>query len=163
MRKLYFAILCLMENIKATIHCHRCGVTCNELNTRTELVNLREALHLLSMGFEPVQVDYISNGAHDTFDFRRTAALLMALTNYRQAIREAVRGVDYDDYTAVCDIPGSTISPIDETALDNVIAPRGNVREAFAYMTWPVHMWRKYVEADAKTRKQLVDCAYCRG
>lgn len=163
MRKLYFAILCLMENIKATIHCHRCGITCNELNTRTELVNLREALHLLSMGFEPVQVDYTSNGAHDTFDFRRTAALLMALTDYRQAIREAVRGVDYDDYTAVCDIPGSTISPVDEVALDNIIAPRGHVREAFAYESWPVETRQAYIAANADTRRRMVDAAYQRG
>lgn len=87
----------------------------------------------------------------------------MALADYRRAIREAVRGVEYDDYTAVCDIPGSKISPIDETTLDNTIAPRGNVRAAFAYMVWPADMRRKYIEADADTRRQLVDSAYCRG
>lgn len=163
MRKLYFAILCLMENMKAMIHCRKCGVTCNELNARTELVDLREALHLLGMGFEPMHVDYNSNGEHDTFNFRRTAALLMALSDYRRAIREAVRGVEYDDYVAACDIPGSKISPIDEAALDSIIAPRGNAREAFAYMSWPVEKRKEYVSSSADSRKEMIAVAYTRG
>lgn len=79
MRKIFYEILCMLMNIKSAFHCWKCGFSYNELNTRTELVDLREALHLLSMGFEPVRGDYTNNGAHDTFDFRRTAALLMAL------------------------------------------------------------------------------------
>lgn len=163
MRKIFYEILCMLMNIKSAFHCWKCGFSYNELNTRTELVDLREALHLLSMGFEPVRGDYTNNGAHDTFDFRRTAALLMALTDYRRTIREAVRSVDYDDYTAVCDIPGSTISPIDEAALENIIAPRGNVREAFAYMAWPVEKRKEYISSSADSREKMVAAAYSRG
>lgn len=163
MRKLCFTILCCFENIKAAIHCKRCGFPCNELNARTELVDLREALHLLSAGFEPVEADYTSNGGRDRFYFRRTPALLIALDAYRKAIREAVSAVGYDDLVRVYDIPGSKISPIDETALDNTVAPRGHIREAFAYEGWPVDMRQKYIEADADTRRRLVDSAYCRG
>lgn len=162
MRKLYFAILCLIENIRATIYCCKCGVTCNKLNARTELVDQREALHLLGMGFEPMHVDYNSNGEHDTFNFRRTAALLMALADYRRAIREAVRGVEYEDYVTPCDISGSKISPIDEVALNNIIAPRGNARESFAYVSWPVEKRQAYIAADADTRRRMVDEAYQR-
>lgn len=163
MRKFFYAILCMFMNIKSAFHCWRCGFSCNELNVRTELVDLREAFHLLSMGFEPVQVDYTNNGTHDTFYFRRSAMLLMALDTYRKAIRTTVNAVDYDDLTAVCTIPGSQISPIDDKTLENVIASRGHVREAFAYMSWPVETRQAYIAANADTRRRMVDDAYRRG
>lgn len=163
MRKVYYAIICWIENVKSWMRCKSYNIPYNKTYVLCEFVNLREALHLMNAGFAPAKVDYHSNGAHDTFDFRRTPALLMALTDYRRAIREAVRGVDYGDYTAVCDIPGSTISPIDEMALDDIIAPRGNVREAFAYMAWPVEKRKEYINSSADSREKMVAAAYSRG
>lgn len=163
MRKIFFTILCWIKKIELWIHCKSCNVPCNKTYVSCELVNLREALHLLSMGFEPVQVDYNGDGAHDTFYFRRKPALLMALTDYRRVIRKTVNAVDYDSLTAVCTIPGSQISPIDDTALENVIAPRGHVREALAYESWPVETRQVYIAADTDTRRRMVDAAYQRG
>lgn len=163
MRKLCFTILCWFENIKAAIHCKRCGFPCNDLNTCIELVDLREALHLLSAGFEPMEANYTNSGERNTFHFHRTPALLMALDTYRKAIREAVSAVGYDDLVRVCDIPGSKISPDDGAALDNTVAPRGHVREAFAYESWPVAMRQAYIAGDADTRRRMVDAAYQRG
>lgn len=163
MRKLYFMILCWIENIKAAIHCKRCGFPVNKINVLCEFVNLRDALHLLSAGFEPVEVDHADNGGDDTFYFRRTAALLMALDAYRKAIRETVNAVDYEDFIAACGVPGSRISFIDDTALANMIVPRGHVREAMAYEGWPETMRHAYVKADADTRRRMVNTAYQRG
>lgn len=160
MTKFYYAARCLFENMKAAIHCKRYGFTANEINLLCEPVNLREALFLIEAGFSPVEVQYTDNGAWDAFFFRRTPAMLMTLEVYREEIRKATGAVDYFDLAAVCDIPGSKISPIDDTALANVIAPRGHVCEAFAYESWPVEQRKAYIAADADTRRRMVDTVY---
>lgn len=160
MSKLYFVILCWFENIKAAIHCWRCGFDLRGIGTRCEYVNLREALYLLDAGFTPASVDYQNDGENDTFWFKRTAELLKALSDYRKAVYGTTDVMEYGDLTKVCDIPGSRISPIDDEALENVVAPRGHVREAFAYATWAKGARRAYVGTDAITRKSMVDDTY---
>lgn len=163
MRKLYYIVRCSLETIKAAIHCRRCGFSLNERNVLCECVNLREAFNLMDVGFIPVKVSYADNGGYDGFYFRRTPALLMALDTYRKTIREAVDAVDYGDLVSVCRVPGSQISPISDMELENVIAPRGHVMEAFAYESWPVEMRQAYIVADAGTRRKMVDEVYQRG
>lgn len=160
MSKLYFVILCWFENIKAAIHCWRCGFDLRGIGARCECVNLREALYLLDAGFTPVRVDYQNNGENDTFWFNRTATLLKELVYYRKMVHETTDTMEYDDLTQVCDIPGSRISPIDDEALENVVAPRGHVQEAFVYATWTKRTRRAYVGTDAITRKSMIDNVY---
>ena len=163
MRKIYYVILCWIENLKSWLHWKSCNVPYNETYVLCELVNLREALHLMNESFDPAEVDYHSSGEHDSFYFRRSAALWMELDAYRKTIRTTVNAMNYDDLTAVCAIPGGQISPIDDAALENVIAPRGHVREAFAYTSWPVETRQGYIAANAETRRRMVDEAYQRG
>lgn len=163
MRKVYYAIICWIENLKSWLHWKSYNVPYHEIYVLCEPVNLREAFSLIDADFIPVEVSYTGSGEHDSFYFRRTPALLMALTDYRQAIREAAYSVDYDGLTTVCTIPGSQISYIDDVALENVIAPRGHVREAFAYESWPVETRQAYIAANADTRRRMVDEAYQRG
>lgn len=163
MRKVYCTIICWTENLKSWLHWKSCNVPYHEKYVLCELVNLREAFSLIDAGFIPVEVSYTESGERDSFYFRRTPALLMALTDYRRAIRKTVNAVNYDGLTAVCAIPGSQISPIDDTTLEGVIAPRGHVREAFAYESWPIEMRQAYIAADADTRRRMVDKAYRRG
>lgn len=163
MRKLYYVVSCWFKIIKMAIHCKRCGFCVNETNVLCEMVDLREALHLFDFGFEPVKVQYESNGERDSFYFRRTAALLMELADYRRAIKQAVCKIDYATYVLPSEISGSMISPIDEVSLSNCFAPRGHVREAFAYESWPAATRKEYIESDTDTRRCMVDDAYNMG
>lgn len=145
------------------LYCRRCGCKCPELNAYTDSVRLCSAFHLMSAGFEPLYVDLHDNSEYDEFYFELTPELQKVLADYRQTMGDAVKDMTYDELTQICSVPGSNVSPEDEAGMEYPYQPHGNVRERFAYMSWPVEKRQTYISADADTRRMMVDAAYQRG
>lgn len=130
-------------------------------NVHCEMTTVREAFHLMAAGYEPVKAELVdSNGELDHFYFKRIPELLMKLADYRKAASATLSAIDYDDMAKIADIPGSRISPIDDTALEYCFAPNEQMREVFAYELWPVDTRKAYIAADTATRRRMIDEAY---